>query len=146
MAYFDAGAEFDRQLSTLVSKGYPELAGLSRDEFVARLTPLRDAAVASAFSDPPSRGWVPFVLVVTGDLVDLAAAMALTSLPGGAAHGFVDRLFGPAGDRGLPAAARAGRTGRRRRTSRWTWSVASSSATWRRRRPCRHLPGAGVRR
>ncbi len=55
--------EFDRQVATLVDKGYPELSGLAEADFVAQLSPLR-AAVADL---PPGRGdRVPFVLVVTG--------------------------------------------------------------------------------
>ena len=60
----DRTLEFDRQVATLVDKGYPDLTGLAEADFVTLLSPLR-AAVA----DLPSPGGddrIPFVLVVTG--------------------------------------------------------------------------------
>ncbi len=94
---FDAAAEFDRQVATLVAKGYPNLAGLSGTEFVARLAPLREVALADSWIEPPSRGWVPFVLVITPELVSTAQSMPLTRLAFGSRPGFVDRLFEPSG-------------------------------------------------
>ncbi len=60
----DRAVEFDRQVATLVDKGYPDLTGLAEADFVALLSPLR-AAVADL---PPPGGddRIPFVLVVTG--------------------------------------------------------------------------------
>ena len=60
----DRAVEFDRQVATLVDKGYPDLTGLAEVDFVALLRPLREAA---ADLPPPSGDdRVPFVLVVTG--------------------------------------------------------------------------------
>ena len=58
----DQAVEFDRQVATLVDKGYPDLAGQAEADFVAMLSPLR-AAVAHL---PGGGDRIPFVLVVTG--------------------------------------------------------------------------------
>ncbi len=58
----DRAVEFDRQVATLVDKGYPGLAGQDEADFVAMLAPLR-----TAVADLPGGGdRIPFVLVVTG--------------------------------------------------------------------------------
>jgi len=94
---FDAGTEFDQQVATLVAKGYPAAARLTTEAFVDRLRPLRAVASVAAWVQPPARGWVPFVLVVTGELVGVEDRMPLTRLAYGSQPGFVDRLFAPAG-------------------------------------------------
>jgi hypothetical protein len=68
----DRAVEFDRQMATLVDKGYPDLTGLTEADLVALLSPLR-AAVAEL---PPPGGddRIPFVLVVTGIPRDQAFA------------------------------------------------------------------------
>ena len=69
---FDAGAEFDRQLTTLLALDYPALAGAAPDAFAELLRPLRATALERAASmAPPAEGRVPFVLVVTRDLVPI---------------------------------------------------------------------------
>lgn len=57
----DLGAEFDRQLATLVGRGYPALAGVTAQDFSAAAELLRPAALAA---DPDAA--IPFVLVATG--------------------------------------------------------------------------------
>lgn len=78
---FDAAAEFDRQVGTLLALGYAALAGLSADGFTDLLRPLRPVAVAYG-GEPPTPDRVPFVVVVPAQLVPAAAAVPLTALSG----------------------------------------------------------------
>ena len=92
--HFDAGTEFDRQVGRLVELGYPALAGLSPASFRELVTPLRAAAVTGAVGLPaPTEGRVPFLLVVTRDLVPVEARVALTTLAGKRKPGIVDRHY-----------------------------------------------------
>ncbi len=75
--------EFDRQVATLVGKGYPGLAGLSEDEFVRRLAPL-EAGLADW---PHAEGRLGFV-IVTGELVRPEQAIPLLTLK--SKQGFTD--------------------------------------------------------
>jgi hypothetical protein len=75
--------EFDRQIETLVRKGYPALAGITEREFVARLEPLRARAAACATEhDANQDGRIPFVVVIKNDLVPPEAAMPLVEVKG----------------------------------------------------------------
>ncbi|MEV1289592.1 DUF5701 family protein [Micromonospora sp. NPDC049679] len=86
---FDAGAEFDRQVRTLLDKGYPELCGLAEEALVELVAPLRQTAVTRAASlAPPTEARVPFVLVITKQLAPAGRAMPLTALKG--KPGYVD--------------------------------------------------------
>ncbi|KFG74464.1 DUF5701 family protein [Streptomyces mutabilis] len=97
----DAGEEFDRQVRTLTSLGYPALAGRTPEQFAELAAPLRAEAVERAGAaagtpyDPAANGRVPFVLVVTRELAPVERTMPLTSLHGGELPGFVDRSFEP---------------------------------------------------
>jgi hypothetical protein len=92
---FGHGAEFDRQVDNLLRLGYPALAGLTVDEFTALVVPLRAAAAQGAAAQGAAAGRVPFLLVVTADLVSADKSMPLTALAGSARPGSVNRLFGP---------------------------------------------------
>ncbi len=65
--------EFDRQVETLVTKGYPRRAGMTDEAFRLRLQPL--SAYVSAAAAPTADARVPFVIVVgsaavpTGDAI-----------------------------------------------------------------------------
>jgi len=86
---FDAGAEFDQQLATLLKKGYPAISGKTDDEFAELVVPLRKTAIMHiASKTPPTAARVPFVLVITMDLVPADRAMPLTEL--GGKPGFAD--------------------------------------------------------
>lgn len=86
---FDPGAEFDRQVRTLLAKGYPAMSGLAEDAFVQLVAPLRQTAVALGASvNPPTRAGAPFVLVITKAWVPAERAMPLTELQG--KPGFAD--------------------------------------------------------
>jgi hypothetical protein len=100
----DRAVEFDRQVATLIDKGYPDLTGLGDADFVDLLSPLR-AAVAG-LRLPGGDGRIPFVLVVTG--VPREQAFARVDLRG--KTGFTtmepDDLarFAPVTDAEVPAA------------------------------------------
>lgn len=80
---FAAGldAEFNRQVETLLSKGYPALAGLSDDAFVQHVEPLRACLGAATPADDDATS-IPFVLVVTHELVATEAAMPRVEVKG----------------------------------------------------------------
>ena len=65
-------AEFDRQLQTYLDAGYPALAGIDEDAFVALVEPLRDKAARATASSPDR---IPFALVVTSRLVTADRAL-----------------------------------------------------------------------
>ena len=71
-------AEFDRQVETLVAKGYAELAGTTAEELTASLEPLAEHL-------PDADGDVPFVVVVP---IPRERAMPLVDL--GGKTGFTD--------------------------------------------------------
>jgi hypothetical protein len=83
---------FQQQVDRLLSLGYPRLAGLSEPDFADRLEPLRSSAEALAGEDTPSL--VPFVLVVTRDLVSPYDTVPLLHLAGSDKPGRVDRNHG----------------------------------------------------
>ncbi|CAM5456833.1 DUF5701 family protein [Streptomyces aurantiogriseus] len=93
---FDAGTEFDRQVRNLTDLGYPDLAGLDPERFTALLAPLRDLALGAAPTPyDPEGGRVPFLLVVSREVVPIEQTMPLTTLRGKDKSGFVDRSFEP---------------------------------------------------
>lgn len=105
---FDAGVEFDRQVQTLIDKGYPALSGLPEAAFDDLVAPLRTVAVERGASvNPPSPARVPFVLVITSELVRPEVAMPRTELRG--RPGFADldpddlRRFSPIDSLQVPA-------------------------------------------
>jgi len=83
---------FQQQVDRLVTLDHPRLAGTTEPDFRDRLEPLRASAEAIAGEDTPSR--VPFVLVVTRDLVSPYDAVPLLHLPGSTKPGRVDRNHG----------------------------------------------------
>jgi hypothetical protein len=93
---FDAGAEFDRQLRTLIENGYPKAAGVAPETFADLVGPLRTAAIAHGASVAPREpGLAPFLLVVTREVVPIEESMTLTTLHGRTEPGFVDHSFEP---------------------------------------------------
>ncbi|MDL4775510.1 DUF5701 family protein [Actinomadura xylanilytica] len=100
MTSTDAGTEFDRQVRTLLDKRYHEHAGLSAEAFTELLSPLRatvtkDTAAAGAGGtvDAPEEGRVPFVLVVTRELVPIEDSIRLTTVAGRTKPGVIDRHY-----------------------------------------------------
>ena len=87
--------EFDRQVATLLAKGYPRLARVAEDTFVDEIQPLRERA--------PDGG---FVIVVRRELVPTREALGAIELAGKRAFtdmGDLDR-FQPIDGIDLPAA------------------------------------------
>ncbi|MGW9430701.1 DUF5701 family protein [Streptomyces decoyicus] len=96
MTDFDAGSEFDRQVTTLVDKEYPALAGMTETAFRSLVDPLRAPVLARAASlEPPSEGRVPFLLVATRALVPLEESVPLTTLAGKQKPGVIERFYAP---------------------------------------------------
>ena len=90
------------QTERLVELGYPGLAGLDEAAFRDLVAPLEAALPAALPAGLPGTaepGTVPFVLVVTRDLVRPEDTVPLLRLAGGAKPGVVDRNHG-AGDLG----------------------------------------------
>jgi len=86
---FDAHAELDRQIETLLKLRYPDLSERSEESFLALVEPLRAEVLArSSDFQAPSADRVPFVLVVGPDLAPAGRAMELTALAG--RPGFAD--------------------------------------------------------
>lgn len=71
-------SEFDRQLSNILKKGYAKVAGMSDDEFRDLVLPLKkhieNLELPSVDLD---KGTLPFVIVVTSQLVPTVSAMNL---------------------------------------------------------------------
>ncbi len=84
---------FQQQVDRLVSLGYPSLAGLSDEQLTHLVEPLRASATTLEGEDSPSA--VPFVLVLTRDLVPPEETVPLLRLWGprgpGSKPGRVDR-------------------------------------------------------
>ena len=72
--------ELDRQVENLLARGYPELAGLSEDEFVEQLAPLERCLPERGDSENGSR--IPFLLAVKSDVVPAERAMPLVEVDG----------------------------------------------------------------
>jgi uncharacterized protein DUF5701 len=69
--------EFDRQVETLLHKGYPELAELSQQEFLKHIEPLRPAITSRTMhGSPAEKGHIPFVIVIKHDRGATASAMS----------------------------------------------------------------------
>ncbi|CCH21824.1 conserved hypothetical protein [Micromonospora lupini str. Lupac 08] len=93
-APFDAETEFDSQLDQLVRLDYPALAGMPESAFRDLVAPLRARAVHGAAGLPaPTAARVPFVLVITRDLIGVEPRLALTTLAGKNKPGFLDRHY-----------------------------------------------------
>lgn len=83
---YDPDRLFASHVDRLVELGYPCLAGLDEPSFRRLLDPLAERA-----RSVPERDDVPFVVVVTRDLVRPEDAVPLLRLPGGRRPGVVDR-------------------------------------------------------
>ncbi|GAA2193917.1 DUF5701 family protein [Micromonospora lupini] len=93
-APFDAETEFDSQLDQLVRLDYPALAGMPESAFRDLVAPLRARAVHGAAGLPaPTAARVPFLLVITRDLIGVEPRLALTTLAGKNKPGVLDRHY-----------------------------------------------------
>jgi len=69
-------AEFDRQIANLVTKGYPQAAGLSEPDFRALCDPLLEHLAGMELPDVDvAAGVLPFVVVVKSELVPVETAL-----------------------------------------------------------------------
>lgn len=76
-------AEFERQVENLLTKGYPKAAGISEDEFLQYVDPLREKVKYLSITEIDiDRGYLPFVIVVKSELVPTEKAMALVEKDG----------------------------------------------------------------
>src|SRR5688572_8930615 len=70
-------AEFDRQAENLIQKDYPELAGISTQDFLQLLEPLKQELEYLSESDVDlEKGHLPFVIVIKNNLVPTDTAMS----------------------------------------------------------------------
>jgi hypothetical protein len=70
--------EFDRQVENLLKRGYPEAAGLSLEDLLEHIEPLKGKAEQLTVPEQDlDRGRLPFVLVIKSDLVATEKAMLL---------------------------------------------------------------------
>ncbi|MGH3306748.1 MAG: DUF5701 family protein, partial [Nocardioides sp.] len=83
---YDPAHQFARQVDRLVELGYPGLSGLHEPSFRLLLEPLSESAARV-----PDQDDVPFVLVVTRELVRPEDSVPLLRLVGGRKPGVVDR-------------------------------------------------------
>jgi len=75
--------EFDRQVQTLIHKGYPEAGSMSVEEFLALVEPLRARVVDLDLPEKDiEKGCLPFVMVIKSDLVATETAMSLVEREG----------------------------------------------------------------
>lgn len=72
-------SEFNRQVATLLDKGYPQLAGISIAEFLDQVRPL-EKVLPELVVSPASR--IPLLIVVKSVLVTAEAAMPLVEANG----------------------------------------------------------------
>jgi len=98
--------EFERQLDSLVEKGYPELAQRSEREFRKIVEPLRDDVERLAASGASPNGVIPFVVAVKSELVPAARSLQLIEREGKAAFAVMNEedigSFGPIDEIDLP--------------------------------------------
>lgn len=75
--------EFDRQLDNLLQKGYPKASGVSEEVFLQHFVPFRDKIINLELPDLDlEKGILPFVIVVSNELVDTEKAMSLVEREG----------------------------------------------------------------
>jgi hypothetical protein len=74
---FTARAEFGRQIYNLVAKGYPKVAGLKPDQFLAHLYPLLGRVTELAYAAQGETDAIPFAIVVKSDLARCGETIAL---------------------------------------------------------------------
>lgn len=83
MLLMDLTTEFERQIQSLLEKGYPTAAGLTITEFLKHVEPLKEKLKHISTTEVDlEKGTLPFVLVVKSDLVPTEKAMKLTERDG----------------------------------------------------------------
>lgn len=86
--------EFDRQIDNLIRKGYPERAGLRREDFPKRLEPLRQhlsSVKLDRAEHVQDEGYAPFIIVMGSGQIDGETAMQLVERNGKTGLSIMDR-------------------------------------------------------
>jgi hypothetical protein len=75
--------EYNHQIQNLIEKSYHQAAGMSESEFLKKVEPLKAKVATLNLPDSDfEKGYLPFVIVVTSDLVPTAQAMKLVEKDG----------------------------------------------------------------
>lgn len=75
--------EFDRQVTNLLQKGYPKIAGLAKQVFLKHIEPLKKKLDKLALPEVDlEKGRLPFVIVIKNEMVVSEKAMTLTEKNG----------------------------------------------------------------
>ncbi len=83
MKYDALREELYRQINNLLQKGYPQAAGISPEEFLKHLEPLKESINELILPEVDlENGQLPFVIVVKSDLVAAEKAMTLVERDG----------------------------------------------------------------
>ncbi len=83
--------EFNKQVESLIKKGYPKAAGKTDDEFLKLIEPLKaKVSLLSLYPIDIDRGYIPFVIVIKNNLVPTEIAMNLVEKDG--THG-ITKLY-----------------------------------------------------
>lgn len=103
----DRTSEFDRQVETLIGKGFPALAGIEPAAFAGLLKPLKGRL--SELAEPSSDTSIDFVIVAGDGLVPRDLAIPLVELSGRSAFTSMASedlaRFTPSADLGVPGAS-----------------------------------------
>lgn len=79
----DLAQEFDRQVQVLIDKEYPALAKISKEDFVTLFSPLKEKVTSLLVNQVDlEQGYLPFVIVLTEELISAEEKMAKTELKG----------------------------------------------------------------
>lgn len=105
--YEDVAQEFDRQVENLLSKGYPQVIGVTEAAFVEHIEPLKARMhQLPLFAHDAQAGRIPFVLVIKNELIAGEAAMPLVERAGKAGcvsmHPVALSSFKPIADVDIP--------------------------------------------
>lgn len=76
------GEEFQRQIQTLLRKGYPEACGIAAVDFLAHVHPLGQRIGELPLPGTSAQGRVPFVVVVKNNLIARERAISLLGSAG----------------------------------------------------------------
>lgn len=69
--------EFERQIENLLEKGYDKLSGLSKDDFINLIMPLKNKLLRLNINEEAKDSYIPFVIVIKSELIPTEQAMPL---------------------------------------------------------------------
>jgi len=83
LSYRELTNEFDRQVNNLLEKKYPQAAGISEENFLKLIEPLKkELEKVKAPQIDLEYGKLPFVIVITSDFIDSETTMSLVEKEG----------------------------------------------------------------